>query len=419
MPKSSNFVLSTDREVQAAKSKGKRAEFRIKGARNLVLRITPGGSKSWAFLYASPTSGQRRKLSIGTYPAMDLARAKKESLRLTLAVQDHKDPLLERHAEQAVDTFEKLARRYMIEHARKNARGAKRSQWTDSAQRILNTDILPVLGRHRASAITRQQVMEAVETVADRGAYVMADHVLGLIRAIYNWSIGTGRLEVNPTLGLKKRNVARPRNRVLSVDEIRSFWQALESRPKLSAEIRDALKLQLLLGIRISEVLGAAMSEIDLHGGTWIIPDTRTKSRREHRLPLPPWAASIFKSAIERAGENTWIFPSPLGDGPIRPRSATRAVARLRDQIGLADVGTHDLRRTLATGLGNMGVSDEVIERVLNHAPRTVTGRHYNHAKHFEPMRRALEAWADRIHDILHGQQRDPKVVKILRGTGT
>jgi len=66
-----------------------------------------------------------------------------------------------------------------------------------------------------------------------------------------------------------------------------------------------------------------------------------------------------------------------------------------------------------------MGVSDDVIERVLNHAPRTVVGRHYNHAKHFEPMRRALEAWADRIHDILHGQQRDPKVVKILRGTGT
>jgi hypothetical protein len=73
----------------------------------------------------------------------------------------------------------------------------------------------------------------------------------------------------------------------------------------------------------------------------------------------------------------------------------------LRGRTDLPDAGTHDLRRTLATGLGNLGIPDEIIERVLIHAPRTITGKHYNHAKYFEPMRRALEASGERIEAIM------------------
>ena len=88
---------------------------------------------------------------------------------------------------------------------------------------------------------------------------------------------------------------------------------------------------------------------------------------------------------------------------PIRKRSATRAVIRIASDNGVLDIGTHDLRRVLATGLGEMGVADELIERVLNHAPRTVAGKHYNHAKLFEGMRTALEARSERVHGIVEG----------------
>jgi integrase len=80
------------------------------------------------------------------------------------------------------------------------------------------------------------------------------------------------------------------------------------------------------------------------------------------------------------------------------------------DRVG---IGTHDLRRTLATGLGDMGVADEVIERVLNHAPRSVASRHYNHAKHFEPMRKALDAWAERLQAILEERPLPSNVVML------
>jgi integrase len=127
-------------------------------------------------------------------------------------------------------------------------------------------------------------------------------------------------------------------------------------------------------------------------------------------------AAGIMKSASKRAGESPWLFPSPLDGEPIRAKSAMRAVLRLRSGVGLANIGTHDLRRTLATGLGDMGVPDEVIERALNHAPRTVTGRHYNHAKHFEAMRQALEAWEKHLLAIIDGRELAPNVVVLRAG---
>jgi len=244
MPKSSAFVLATDREVQRAKPKGDRVEFRIKGAKNLVLRITAAGAKTWTFLYASPSSGKRCKLSLGTYPAKGLADARNEALALTLAVKEGKDPLAQRRCEATTETFEQLAREYMREHERKYAKGGKLSGWTDEVWRLLNADILPKIGDHKADALTKWHIRNTVEAVAERGAYVTADHVLGLIRAIYNWAAGTGRLEANPTLGLKKRNAGRPRQRVLSEHEIRTLWLTLDAMSGLSSEIRDALKLQ-------------------------------------------------------------------------------------------------------------------------------------------------------------------------------
>ena len=100
-----------------------RAEFRIKGAKNLVLRVTGGGTKTWTFLYRSPVSGKRAKLSIGEYPSRSLASARTEALVLTLAVEQGKDPLVERRADLGADTFAALAKFFMAEHLLRNARG--------------------------------------------------------------------------------------------------------------------------------------------------------------------------------------------------------------------------------------------------------------------------------------------------------
>ena len=232
MPRSSARILATDRQVLHAKAGARRTEFRIKDAKNLVLRVGESGSKTWIFLYASPTSGRRKKIAIGSYPVWRLAKAREEAQSMAVAVRAGFDPLAKRGSLRTADTFEGLAQAYMAEHERRNTRDGRSSASTDEARRLLNADILPKIGEYRAEALTKRQVMDVVERAAERGAYVVADRLLGLIRAIYNWAAATGHLEVNPTLGLKKR--VRPRERVLSDDEIRSLLQAIDARSSLS-----------------------------------------------------------------------------------------------------------------------------------------------------------------------------------------
>jgi hypothetical protein len=322
MPKISSLVLSTDREVKAAKSRGDRAEFRIKNAKNLVLRISRSGTKTWAFLYASPSTGNRCKISLGEYPTVGLAKAKGDALELMMAIRHGKDPLAMRRAEKAAETFEVLANRYMEEHVRKNTRSEKKSRWSKEVQRLLDADILPLIGAHKAEAITKQHVMGVVEAVADRGAYAIADKVLALIRAIYNWANSTGRLDINPTFGLKKRNAGRPRERTLSKPEICTLWHALEAPSNLSPEIRDALRLQLLVKLawpRWHTGLKSASTSFSISSpaGTSILT---TVGRPDHREPSPGPCNSPTAPSIPQAtslGKDTFRAPSgrPLGYG--------------------------------------------------------------------------------------------------------
>ena len=392
MPRLSTNVLSTEKAVERAKAAKTRVEFRIKDARNLVLRVSPTGTKSWMFLFRHPASDVWRKKHIGDWPTFSLDKARDEARAYALEVKRGNDPT-------ASDplTFKELAHKYLEHHARKNARAGQRSAWTDEVDRLLKVDILPEIGSYRVEAIQKADITKVVSKVSERGSLDIADKVLGLARAIFVWGAGAGHNDTDPTLALKKQSVSKPRSRTVKDGELRRLWNGIVTAPKLSPAIRDAMILQLLLAVRIAEVMGAAKSEVDLKRLVWTIPAERTKANREHALPLSPWAAEIFKAAIERAGKSVWVFPSEYDDGPIRSKSASRAMLRLRKRLKIDDLGTHDLRRTCATGLGNIGTSDEIISRILNHAPTTVTGRVYNHAKYEAPMRRALNRWSRKL----------------------
>ena len=398
MPRSSKVVLATERACATVKPKVKRAEFRIKGFRNLVLRVSPTGTRSWAYLYPSPSTGQWRRISLGSFPTVTLDAAKTRAIKILAAAKAGQDPLA---APPTSDiTFGELSDQYLAEHMLRAAPAS-----TNEVRRMLNSDILPYLRPLKLDAITKADVARVIERVAGRGAFESADHVLTTLRATYNWAIGTGRTDHDPTRGLQKRNHGRPRDRVLTDHEIRTVWQVLESMPThdraLTPGLRDALKLQLLLGTRIGETVGAAKSAVDLEAKLWILPTTATKSKREHKLPLSDMALRVLKTAMERSPSSPWLFPSPVDGKPLRPKSASRALIRLRRRLGVDDFGTHDLRRTMATRLGDMGVSDDVVSRILNHAPSGVTRRHYNHSSRFDQMKVALNAWSEQLSQLV------------------
>ena len=136
-----------------------------------------------------------------------MSEARSKALALTLEVQGGSDPLSRASpAEQAGETFAKLAQRYLAEHERRNARG-RQAQPIDGPGRAAVAGGHPSGDRvrHRAEAVTQTaECSGAVEAAADRGAFVVADRILGLIRAIYNWGMATGALEVEPDAGAEK-----------------------------------------------------------------------------------------------------------------------------------------------------------------------------------------------------------------------
>jgi integrase len=435
MPKVPAKEFYEDIQVRKAKPKAGsvRTDFRIANCKSLVLRVT-AGAKSWTYRYKSPITGSRTKLVLGTYPTVTLAAARTLAEDTARKVNGGADPLYDSQKRELVETFATLCERYMREHTAKNARGDKPSRWNIETQRVLDRDILPTLGRMKADAVKRTHVSEVIERIADRNALVAADNALKIVRTLFNWACSRGRLEHNPTLGLAKRNAMKPKDRVLSPDEIRIFWRFLDNDAGMSNGLRYALKLQLLTATRQGEILGVARKELDLDGGLWTIPAIRTKSDREHKLPLSPQAVSIFRDAItwadaeelrrsQRYGTplalSVFVFPAAKAPAPVNSNAGTRAMDRNRAKLVLAGIvepfNTHDLRRTVATQLGDLEFPDEVIERILNHAPRSTAGRHYNHAKHIEPMRRALETWGNRMQAIIGDPTATSNVVPLRR----
>ena len=398
MPRASSTLLSTDRELRSAAVERGRAEFRIAGARNLVLRVAENGTKSWLFLYAAPATGKRKKIALGRYPTLGLADARAKAARLSAQLYEKVDPRLGEKDEDL--SYQQLANAYLNEHGKRFAKNGRPSTWSLEVERILVKDVFPAIGEIPANSLTRKEVAHVVDGVAGRGALVHADRVLGVVRAVYNWANGTGKIECDPTRGLKKRNAGNPRQRYLSDSEIKEFWAYLDCS-SVSTEISSALKLQLLLGLRVSEATEARREEISLDDKTWTIPPERNKSNRTHRLPIPPLAHSILTSASALSEGSEWIFPSAVQSGPIEPKSAQRAMLRMQHRTSIKGVGTHDLRRTLATGLGRLETADEIIERVLNHAPRTVTNRHYNHARYDRQILTALTMWDHHVQKLL------------------
>jgi integrase len=228
----------------------------------------------------------------------------------------------------------------------------------------MRADILPSVKGHRSDAITRNDVARVIEGIARRGSYQAANLALTIVRWIYRWGVSTGRCE----------------------------WS-------VGCEFRDAYRLQLLLAVRVGEVLNARWTEIDLAGRVWVIPACRTKSRREHRLPLSDLAIDVLQG---RQGSSPGLFPSEVEGQTLRTRSAARSLLKLCRRHSIDPrFSTHDLPRTASTRMGDLGAADDIIERFLNHVAPTTARRVYNRSDKFEEVKAALDAWAVELGRIV------------------
>lgn len=403
----------------------------------LCLRVTPGGAKTWTLRYR-PGGGrqcQQRRLRIGPFPAVSLAEARTAARDHVAAIAKGADPAAERDARRAGNDMQAFATMW-VTSLRERGRHS-----SDTQQGILDRDVLPVIGRMKPADIRRAQVRQILDRVKARGVRTQANRTFEVVRALFRW---IGRefddvLDADPTFGMTKPFDEQPRDRLLTDDELHAVWHALKIRRKVmgrsragrrfSAEkalvtepVQIALKLLILTGQRSSEVTQAQKSEFDLEAAVWTLPATRTKAGRRHTVPLSTQACDLAARATELAEGSPWIFPAPfttrkrLG-GPMSATACNHALARVLTVTEITDLRVHDFRRLVASGLARLGFGDDVIAAVLNHSPQGVTARHYNHHRYEVEKRRALEAWASCVDELVDDRKPVAHVVQLQPAT--
>jgi integrase len=387
--------------------------------RGLYLVLQPSGARSWALRYRA--SGKPVKLTLGPYPALDLATARRRAQEALGDVAGGTDPAEAKKAARAAAKAEREAETDLVETvvAQFVERYAKPKtrDWRET-ERMLIKEVADRWKGKRLSEITRAQVNGMLDAIVDRGTPIRANRVFAQFRKMCNWAIGRGTIERSPCEGVAAPSPETKRERVLDDAEIKLVWKAAGS---IGWPFGPIVKLLLLTGARRDEVAGMRWSEIDLPARIWTIPKQRTKNKREHQIPLSDATMTILGS-LPRIGDRVDFVFSTTGRTAVSGFSRAKASvdAVIADLAGaMPDWILHDLRRTVATNLQRLGVRLEVTEAVLNHVSGSragIVGIYQRHEWAVE-KRLALDAWARRLETIVTGVE-DSNVVELATGRG-
>jgi integrase len=399
----------TDVEVRSLKSEpDQRLVVYDQKARGLCLRVT-ARTKSWSFIYRPKGRAKQKRYTIGDYPAWSLSEARSKALALRRQVQDGGDPVAEVRTRRDALTVSGMVERFV-------SKAKKRLRSWETYESLLNRDVIPVMGDRPAGDVSRAEVANMLDKIAER-APVVANRVQNTLSSVFSWAVSEGLVLTNPVRGLRKRHDEVAKERVLSDEEVQALWRATGA---MAPAYRDVLRLILLTGQRPGEVAGIQREEVDLEKALWTLPPERVKNKRRHLVPLVGEALSIVRGRAEGGGAGP-LITTPRGHTPTS-QDVAKAFERLRAEgIFNTPATPHDLRRTAATLMGRLEIDQMTIARVLNHASTTkatVTGSTYDRHTYEPQMRRALEALDSEVRRILSGIPFPSNVLPLSRAQG-
>lgn len=396
-------IALTDRTVRALKPPtAGRLDVWDEDNPGFGLRISAEGRRTWILMYRMGKT--LRRLTLGRFPTLGLAAAREKATDALREAAKGEDPGRRKIEERSAETFSDLAREYIERHASKKRSGREDVRLLNGSPHKKKTGKIPHVplvtrwGPRRIKDIKRRDVRELLDEIAAR-APIMANRTLALVRKMFNFAIEHDWLEANPCHMIKRPGEEKQRERVLSEDEIRLVWKALDDQSPLIAAL---FRIRLLTAQRGGEVHGAAWSEFDLANGWWTIPAERSKNGLAHRVPLSPQALRILKPWRQTVRDSPWVFPSSRQKGP-HIAHAQKAIERIVRASGVQFRG-HDLRRTAAGLMVGAGVQRLVVSKILNHVETGVTAVYDRHG-YDQEKRAAVDFWGKRLDQIVSGKR--------------
>jgi integrase len=380
----------------------------------LYLVLQPSGAKSWALRYR--VAGKPAKLTLGPYPAIDLATARKVAQQALGEIARGRSPAADKRAfreaqkaaNSSADHLDGVVDCFVERYVKRNV-GAS---WARETERLLRIEVIPKLGGKKIDQVTRADIHGLLDGMVDRGSAINANRLLAVLRRMFNWTIERGFVERSPCDKIKAPTAEQPRDRILSDHEIRAAWRAFDV---MGWPFGHIAQLLLLTGARRDEIAGAQWSEIDFKAKTWTIAKDRSKNGVEHSIPLSEAAIRIIKGLPMIGKSGGYIFTTTTRT-PVSGWS--RAKAQIDKAILVANASGseafrssavpphwtfHDLRRTAASGMAGLGIPPHIVEAVLNHRSGTIKGvaAVYNRYNYAAEKRDALDKWAVHVAAIV------------------
>jgi integrase len=366
------------------------------------LRVRISGSRNWVFQYRIGI--KQRKISLGSASAISPMDAREIASKLHARVRLGEDPAgqkIESRA-KAAETFGSVLKPFLT-----YKKGDLKARSYEECERHLLMHARRLHGL-QIDAIDRRTISALLTALATNNGPSLANSVRASLSSLFSWSMREGLSQANPVIGTNKAAVIASRDRVLTEDELRLIWNALPNN-----DYGAILRLLALTGQRRDEVGSLRWSEVNFDKALISLPAARTKNSRPHDVPLSPAALTILKARPRLAGRD-YVFGS--GGSGYRGWSNNKVTLDALIAGKVSPWRLHDLRRTAATRMADLGVQPHIVEAVLNHVSGHKAGVAgiYNRATYEKEKRQALNIWGERLGAIVSGER--SKVVALSKG---
>ena len=346
----------------------------------LGIRILKSGSQSWVVRYR--IGRKQRVVSLGKIAILSPGQARSKASEILAKVKLGHDFQADRKAKtnQTRLTLGRLSADFLSRYVEVVQRPRTRLETRRLLAKWQHLNDLTV------DDVSRAVIAEGLARVEEQSGLVTRNRARSAVSRLFVWAMQEGLADHNPVADTAVRPEV-PRDRVLSLNELKDIWAATDG----PGDYNRIVRLLMLTGQRRAEVAGITWKEVDFETALWRIPSTRTKNARGHDVPLSGEAKAILANVDSRDGR-TLVFGE--GSGPFSGWSKSKE--RLDRRSGVTEWRLHDLRRTVVTGMAELGIQPHVIEAIVNHISGHKAGVAgiYNRATYAREKREALERWS-------------------------
>jgi integrase len=399
--------------IKVSKAATKTTAYVLNDGRGLGLLVHPNGSRYWQLRYTF--NSQRRRASLGVYPAISLAAARAEAEKMRTMLATGIDPLAEKEADKERLSFREIGQDWI------KAKMTDQGHDYDTVGRAQHyLDLLadhPQISSKKINQILPPDILAVTRTFSAQGKHDTARRIRSIASRVFKFGVAIGACDRDIAADLSEALTAptvTKRPRITDPAKVGELMRDIDGYRGKGDIVGMALRYLAVTMVRPGEVMLAEWSEIDFDKKLWAIPATRMKMRRPHEVPLSRQALAILRTMQERDGSSPYVFT--FGREPLSNATFNKAL-RVMGYCSKTEHCAHGFRATASTLLNGERHNSrpvwhpDVIELQLAHVDKNRIRGTYNDAQYWPERVALMQHWADRLDALRDGSN----VVKLAR----